>query len=536
MINVTRSSNAKRFLSVFRPALAVSGVLFLSSCQIPDLCGPEPGRCMPSDFNGTSTLQSSALVGFEEFFDDSTLTRLICEGLNGNQELKILWQEVQIANNEVTKRRGAIFPFVTLGTRAGLEKSSTFTRAGAVDSQLNLSGHPFPDPLPDFLVAANVTWEVDIWRALRNARDAATLRYLGTMEGRNYVVTRLVAEIAENYYALIALDKRLETLDATIALQEQSLEVAEAKKAAAQGTELGVQRFTAEVEKNRSEKLIVRQEIIEVENRINFLLGRFPQPVERPSVDFIELSLNSLQVGVPSQLLLNRPDIRKAERELAAAGLDVQVARARFYPTLTLTGGVGYDAFNPKYLFMTPDALIANLAGDLVAPLINKSAIKADYQTANAVQLEAIYNYQRTILNAFTEVINRVSMVENYTQSIEIKKRQLEALELSVEKASSLFQFAEAEYIEVLFAQRDLMDARMVLIETKRQQLSAIINAYQALGGGLFQYSCYGTVVEPSELDEALPESEVPPAPEMPELPEEEPTPAPPEPEESQEE
>ncbi len=159
-------------------------------------------------------------------------------------------------------------------------------------------------------------------------------------------MTRLVAEIAENYYRLMALDKRLEILDQTIALQEQSLKIAESKKEAARGTELPVQRFLAEVRRNQSEKLIVNQEIIEVENRINFLLGRYPQPVERTAGNFIDLSLHALSIGVPSQLLRNRPDIRQAERELEASGLDVKVARARFLPAFVITGGVGYSAFN----------------------------------------------------------------------------------------------------------------------------------------------------------------------------------------------
>ena len=137
---------------------------------------------------------------------------------------------------------------------------------------------------------------------------------------------------------------------------------------------------------------------------------------------------------------------------------------------------------------MTPESLIYNVAGDLVAPLINKKAIQADYLSANARQLQSVYNYQRVVLNAFTEVINRVSKVENYRKSIEIKKQQLESLEASVDTATKLFQNARAEYMDVLFAQRDLMDARMVLIETKKQQLSAIVNAYQALGGGLLRF------------------------------------------------
>ena len=166
------------------------------------------------------------------------------------------------------------------------------------------------------------------------------------------------------------------------------------------------------------------------------------------------------------------------------ARLDILVARAHFFPRVDITAGIGYQAFNPKYIF-NPEALIAHAAGNLVAPVLNKKAIQAEYRTANAKQLEAIYNYQRVVLNAFTEVINRVSMVENATKSIEIKQQQLKALESSVATASDLFQNARAEYVEVLLAQRDLLEAKTVLIQTKRQQLSAIVNAYQALGGGV---------------------------------------------------
>src|SRR5262249_44773304 len=198
---------------------------------------------------------------------------------------------------------------------------------------------------------------LDIWRALRNARDAAAQRYLAAIEKRNSFVTHLIAEIAENYYELMALDRRLETLNQTIELQEKSLEMAKIKKAQGRGTELAVQRFQAEVRKNQSEKLIVNQEIVEAENRINFRLNRLPQPVERVSAGFFDLTIHALSVGVPSQLLQNRPDIRQAEHELAAAGLDVLVARAHFFPRLDISAGIGYRAFNPKYLLNTPDAL-----------------------------------------------------------------------------------------------------------------------------------------------------------------------------------
>ncbi|MHC4880957.1 MAG: TolC family protein, partial [Planctomycetota bacterium] len=123
---------------------------------------------------------------------------------------------------------------------------------------------------------------------------------------------------------------------------------------------------------------------------------------------------------------------------------------------------------------------------DLVGPLINRRAIEADYCSANAAQLQSIYNYQRTVLTAHIEVVNHMTKVENYRQSIEVKKQQLAALEASVNAANQLFQNARAEYVEVLLAQREMMEARMLLIETKQQQLGAIVNAYQALGGGGF--------------------------------------------------
>lgn len=483
MNHLRRSSNAHNFaLSL---VFLAGALIALPSCCIPQLRCAQKASPLPEDFNGETSWDNSAQLGWHEFFDDPLLTGLIYQALNDNQELRILSQDVWIASNEVLSRKGEYLPFVSLGAGAGLEKSSRFTRDGAVEDQLLAApGKGFPEPLPNFLVATNISWEIDIWKKLRNARDAAALRYFATREGRNYVVTRLVAEVAENYYELMALDNRLQTLDKTIKIQEQSLEIAKARKEAARDTELAVQRFQAEVRKNQSERLIVLQEVVEVENRINFLLGRFPQPVERLSTNYIDLQLRALAVGVPSQLLQNRPDIRQAERELAASGLDVRVARARFYPSVNLSAGVGLEAFNTRYLLDTPESLIYRAGADLVAPLINRKAIQADYMTANSRQLQAVYDYQRTVLNAYIEVVNRLSRVENYSQSIAIKKQQLESLEASVNSATQLFQNARAEYMEVLLAQRDLMEAKMVLIETKQQQLAAIVNTYQALGGG----------------------------------------------------
>lgn len=499
--------------------MAAGMLLAASGCRIPNLCCPDPGPVLPEEFNGATSAENSADIGLEEFFNEPTLTQLIHYGLAQNQELKIRNQEIQIAGNEILARRGAYLPFVSIGGGGGFSRASRFTPWGAAEDQLTFpGGGRFPDPLPNSGLSANLVWQVDIWRQLRNARDAAIQRYGEAIEARDYLITRLVAETADNYYELAALDQRLVYLNQTIELQQKSLEVARAQKEAARGTELGVQRFLAEVRKNESQRMIINQRMIEVANRINFLVGRYPQPVDRQSWDFIKLDSRVLKVGVPAQLLMNRRDILAAEREVAASGLDVMVARANFYPRLTISAGVGYEAFNPRYLF-DPGAFVANAAGELVAPLINKKAIQADYLNANARQLQAIYNYQRTILNAYTEVVNRVAKVENYRTSVAIKQEQVKALEESVNVASSLFQAArpDVEYIDVLFAQRDLLEARTVLIETKQQQLSAIVNAYQALGGGLLQTDAYpmeNEILGPPPAPQPGDAPALPPAPE----------------------
>ena len=461
-----------------------------SSNDTPDATGPGltgEGSVARGDSLQPDTICNSAQLPQAAFYNDPYLVALINTTLAGNQELKILAEEIRIASNEAYARSGDYRPFLSVGAGAELEKSGRHTRQGAVEEQLEVApGTEFPDPLGDFRVGASASWEIDIWNRLKNSQRAAAMRYLASQEGRTYIVTRVVAEVADNYYQLLALDNRLLTLQQTIEIQERSLQVARAKKAAGRDTELAVQRFQAEVQKNVSERTLIQQEIVETENRINFLAGRYPQPIERINVDFFELNLNTLSAGVPSELLQNRADIREAEREIAAAGLDVQVARARFYPSLSLTAGLGWNAFSSGYLFRTPESLVYGLAGELVGPLINRRAIQAAYSSSNAAQLQAIYNYQQTVLEAHIEVVNQISKVENYRQSIEVKKQQLESLQTSVEVAGMLFQNARAEYVEVLLAQRELMEAKMLLIDVKQEQLAAVVSAYQALGGGGF--------------------------------------------------
>ncbi|MEO7582506.1 MAG: TolC family protein, partial [Ferruginibacter sp.] len=249
-------------------------------------------------------------------------------------------------------------------------------------------------------------------------------------------------------------------------------------------TELAVQKFQAEVFKSESLQFDILQRIKETENRLNLLLGRYPQPIVRDTANFLEMVPAVVASGVSSQLLANRPDIKHAELELTAAKLDVKVARAEFYPSFGISAAVGFQAFNPTYLVKLPASLLYSLAGDLAGPLINRNAIKAEFYTANARQLQAMYNYERSILNAYLGVSTQLAGISNLEKSYDFKVKQVAALTRSIDISNDLFKFARADYLEVLMTQRDALEAKLELVETKKQQLNAVVNIYRELGGG----------------------------------------------------
>ncbi len=465
-------------------ALSLLAVLSFSAC-VPALKMREARKVTPANYAGGTDSTDAAAMPWPLFFKDADLRALIDSALANNQELNVMLQEIAIAKNDVRARKGEYLPFVDVVAAGGTEKVGEFTRNGAVERNLPVKeDEAFPEPLPDFMVGARASWELDIWKKLRNAKQAAVMRYLSTVEGKNFMVTHLVAEIANSYYELMALDNQLEILRSNIAIQQDALEIVKLEKQAAKVTELAVRRFEAEVLKNRSMQYDIQQRITETENRINFLVGRYPQPVSRNSSAFSSLAPDSVYAGLPAQLLSYRPDIRQAELELSAAKLDVRSAKANFYPSVRLTAGIGLNAFNASYLTETPASLLYNVAGDLVAPLINRNAIKAAYANANARQVQAVYEYERAVLNAYVEVVNQLSNINNLRSSYELREQQVATLNSSITISTNLFRSARADYMEVLLTQRDALESKFELVETRMQQLNAMVNMYQALGGG----------------------------------------------------
>ena len=469
----------------YKYIVVASLLMAFSACTAPELAQKVANTDVPDRYYSDQDTTNTANMQWREYFTDPYLVSLIDTALSNNQELNITLQEIEIARNEVSAKKGEYLPSVNLRAGTGVDKVGRYTRNGALEANTDIEpGREFPEPLGDFMVGAYATWEVDVWRKLRNSKKAALTRYLSSVDGKNFMVTNLIAEIANSYYELLALDNQLDIVKQNIVIQSDALKIVKLQKEAARVTELAVRKFEAEVYHTRSLQFDIQQKIIETENRINFLVGRYPQSVERDSKTFNDLLPKQIHSGIPSQLLANRPDIRQAELELEASKLDVQVARARFYPSVGISAGVGLQAFNPSFLLKAPESLLYSLAGDLMAPLINKNEIQATYNNANAKQIQAVFNYEKTILGAFVEVANQLSNIENLKQSYDLKAKEVDALSQSISISNDLFKSARADYMEVLLTQRDALESKFELVETKMQQMNAMVNVYKALGGG----------------------------------------------------
>jgi multidrug efflux system outer membrane protein len=473
---------------IYQGLTAAGLALAVAACKTPELAQRNPNRTTPATYVGTTTdSTNSARTRWRQFFTDPNLVSLIDSALQRNQELNITTQELELARNEIRARTGDYLPSVSIGVGADMAKPGRYTLQGATEERVLIQDdRANPTPLANYQVGVSASWEVDIWHKLRNARKSAATRYLASVEGRNFMITNLIAEIANSYYELLALDNQLAIIRQNIEIQENALRIVKQEKESARVTELAVKRFEAQVQNTISLQYKTQQRITETENHLNYLAGRYPQPITRDDQTFNSLTPTAIQAGIPAQLLNNRPDIRQAEQRLVAAKLDVQVARANFYPSLGISGGAGFEAFKPGLLFTSPESILYNLAGDLVAPLVNRNGIKALYYSANAVQLQAVYNYDRTVLNAYVEVANQLSNIGNLQKSYDAKLKEVQALSQSIRISNSLFRAVRAEYTEVLFTQRDALESKFDLTETRMQQLNATVNMYRALGGGWY--------------------------------------------------
>lgn len=464
------------------------GLLVASGCKTPEQAA-DPKLAVPTTFAQDTTIRANHSLSRSRIFVDTLLVRLIDTAVANNPDVAMAMERIKAAQSVFRIRKGALLPKVEADATASTQKYGDYTMEGVGNFDTNLSGNiddnqKVAQPMvPYYFAGLRSNWELDLWGKLRNQKRAAYFRFLGTEQARNLVITTLVAEVSSRYYELLALDEQQDILRRNLALQDSAVRIAEVQMQVGRATTLAVQQFKAQ--KLRTQSLLVEteQQIVRTENALNYLLGRFPQPIPRTR-DFLDQNLpQQLTAGLPGQILNRRPDVLQAELQLKANKADVAAAKAAFLPSVTLTPFVGYSAFSGGLLFH-PGSLAYGVIGGATAPLLNRSAVKGVYRHAEAEKQEAYHNYRKTVLNAFQEVQTSLSDLEKLRRIYDLNRQETDVLLQAVVTSDELFKAGYANYLDVITAQRNALDAELNQLETKKNLFMSLIFLYRSSGGG----------------------------------------------------
>jgi NodT family efflux transporter outer membrane factor (OMF) lipoprotein len=460
-------------------------LLIVAACKTPQKATQtDTGLTLPESYTNQSDTINSGDLNWQSYFQDDNLKSLIQSAITNNFDVLSAVQKIEIAQNQFNLRQSQLLPNANVVAGAAQRKFGLFTMDGAGNASTNiLPNQVVPEHLRDFQIGLSTSWEADVWGKLKNSKKAAFARFSGSIAGKNAIQSMLIAEIATNYYELLALDNEFDIINENIQIQKASLEIIKIKKEAGILNELAVKQFEGQVLNSRSFVLDLEQKIKVLENHLNFLCGRFPQPIIREKAQF-NIMQRKLTAGIPSQLLKLRPDIAAVELDLIASKCDVKAAKAAFYPSFTITGNIGFQAFQSALLFQTPESFAYTILGGLTAPLLNRRAIKVQFNTAKVNQVEHLLKYQKTILNGYIEVANELSNIENLQKIYDLQNQEVYFYEKSVETANDLFRSGRATYLEVLTVQRTVLESKIDLLNTKKFQHQASVKLYKSLGGG----------------------------------------------------
>lgn len=442
---------------------------------------------IPTSYHNLYDTNSIARINWRNYFADPVLTDLIDTALANNLDFQIALQRIQIARSGLRFQKGELLPKIDGNVSVGSIRYGKYTESGQGNATTPYPDNPdrmIPNPVQNYFIGLTSSWEIDIWGKLKNQKESAISIYMASVEGQHLLTSNLISEVAISYYELLTLDNQLEIIRENIAKQNEALEIVKTLKEEGKTNLLAVQQFQSQWLNSRAEEKEILQSITEVENKINFLLGRFPQAISRNKSVLFQKNSTLLYTGIPSQLLSNRPDIREAEYLVQASKFDVLAAKKSFLPSLNISAAFGFQAFDPKFLLSTPASLSYNTAGGLIAPLINRTGLIMNFSNAKSNQITALYNYQKAILNGYVEVANELSNIHNLDSIYSLKKEQSEVMTNSVETASELFKSGRANYLEVLLAHQNSLTTRLEYLEVIKKQKIATIAIYKALGGG----------------------------------------------------
>jgi NodT family efflux transporter outer membrane factor (OMF) lipoprotein len=454
-------------------------VIVINACSVGKKY-QRPTVQLPQQFDSTTATDSSiAGIEWRNFFKDTTLISLIDSALNNSYDLQLAVKRIEEAEAYVKQAKMNYVPTVDVAASAVTSNPSNNSLDGKSLASVIGKNH-----VEDYTLSATVSWDIYSWGKIKYEKEATLANYLATYEGARTVQTTLIAEIATGYYNLLMLDKQLSIAQKNVALTDTLVNMMKLQKAAGQVTELAVQQ--TEVQQQTAALLIpqLEQQIAIQENTIKILSGELPSSINRTGNIETAYVWDNLSAGFPAELLSRRPDVRANEMVLVAANANVGAAKASMYPSLNITASGGLNAFKASKWFTMPASLFFTAAGTIAQPVLQHRELKTRYEVSAIQRDEAVITFRQSVLNAGGEVVNALVQLNKLKTQQQIALAQVDTLHKAIGNATLLFKSGLADYLEVITAQSNSLNAELNLADIQRQRLAAAVELYRALGGG----------------------------------------------------
>ena len=495
--------------------LALGGCVTGPDYKRPEIDTPESWRVE------VDTAREIANAQWWEQFGDPVLNDLIDSALEENKDLKMAAARVEVFEGLYRTSRSGLFPQLGGSASAGRARATELTpqtsgstskyqelmgltqQAQAVASQLQAltsgtgsaasasssssqnslaSLYSYENPADSYRAGLNASWEIDLWGKLRRANESARAELLGAEEGRRGVVLTLVTAVSQNYVNLRTLDRVLEIARATLQTRADSLRLFTLRFEKGLISQLELSQVQSQYEQARAALPSIERAVAQQENMLCMLLGRNPGPIPRGKT-LDELALPAVPAGLPSDLLTNRPDIRQAEQDLISANAQIGVARAQYFPSISLTGAFGRASTDIDTLFTGPGK-VWSYAAPVSVPIFTAGALSGRVKAAKASQQAALVRYEQSIQNAFREVEDALVAVKSAEDELDAQMRQFDAFSTYAQLARRRYDSGYSSYIEVLDSERGVFSAELGAAQTRGSLFLSLVSLYKAMGNG----------------------------------------------------
>ena len=469
----------KKIFSYYIATGSLLAILVMGACKVSkDVARPD--AALPATYrDATSDTVSISTMPWQDFFEDAALKTLITNALAHNNDLQVALKNIDAAALVLKQAKLGNIPSLGLQASAVTNRPSDNSFNGLNISQALKTNH-----VEDYTLAANLSWEADIWGKIRSQKAAALAGYLQRDEARKVVQTQLVSDVAKGYYNLLVLDALLAIAQKNVRLNDSTLKIIVLQYNAGQVTSLAVQQATAQ--KISAQELVPQfeQQLSIQENALSILTGSMPAPVTRDlTLDATALKA-TLQVGIPATLLSRRPDVRLSELELSKSNAEVGYAKANMYPSLTITAQGGLDAFKASNWFNIPASLFGAVAGSITQPLFQQRKLRTQYEIAKITRDQSVIRFRQSILVAVQEVSDALVTLNKLDSQQTLAATRTSTLREATHNSQLLFKNGLATYLEVITAQGNVLQSELELANIKKAQLDATVDLYRAVGGG----------------------------------------------------